>query len=344
MKAMVLRQCAPIESSPLKWEEVPMPEAGFGEIRVRVKACGICRTDLHVVEGDLPPLGKATIPGHQVVGIVDRVGRGCTRFHAGQRVGIAWLRHTCGDCVHCQSGQENLCEHSQFTGYHAPGGYAEYAVVPEAFAYDIPPVFADEDAAPLLCAGIIGYRSLLRSHCQAGQSLALFGFGSSAHVVIQIALHWGCKVYACTRSVQHQQLALRLGACWAGSRPEDLPAAVDSAIIFAPAGELVPGALACLRKGGTLALAGIYMTAIPQLDYERHLFYEKNIHSVTANTRQDGVDLLRVAAEIPIRAQVQRFPLVDANGVLMRLKQDQIQGSAVLVPGMDRCGEENTAQ
>jgi alcohol dehydrogenase, propanol-preferring len=184
----------------------------------------------------------------------------------------------------------------------------------------------------------------MSSHCQAGQSLALFGFGSSAHVVIQIALHWGCKVSVCTRSVRHQQLALRLGACWAGSRPEDLPTAVDSAIIFAPAGELVPGALACLRKGGTLALAGIYMTSIPQLDYERHLFYEKNIQSVTANTRQDGVDLLRVAAEIPIRPQVQRFPLVDANEALMKLKQDGIQGSAVLVPGMGRSGEENTAR
>jgi len=332
MKAMVLERCAPIESSPLQWKELPLPEPGPGEIRVRVTACGVCRTDLHVVEGELPFLGMATIPGHQIIGIVDHLGDACVRFATGQRVGIAWLHHTCGECVPCRNGQENLCPQAQFTGYHAPGGYAEYAVVPESFAYEIPGIFSDEEAAPLLCAGIIGYRSLKRSQCRPGDALALYGFGSSAHVVIQIALHWGCSVYVCTRSAEHQQLALRLGAHWAGFRPEELPIQVDSAIIFAPAGELVPGALAGLRKGGTLALAGIYMTAIPPLDYERHLFYEKNVHSVTANTRQDGAELLQVASAIPIRPKVTVFPLVHANEALLELKHDKIQGSAVLLP------------
>jgi propanol-preferring alcohol dehydrogenase len=331
MKAMVLHECAPIETSPLEWQDLADPLPGRGEVRVRVGACGICRTDLHVIEGELPALGHPVIPGHQVVGIVDLLGPGTSRFQIGQRIGIAWLRHTCGACVYCRAGQENLCEHALFTGYHAAGGFAQYAVVPEAFAYEIPDAFSDALATPLLCAGIIGYRSLKRSQCLPGSSLALFGFGSSAHIVIQIALHWGCRVYVCTRSLKHQQLALRLGAHWAGSRTDEMPVQVDSAIIFAPAGELVPEALTRLRKGGTLALAGIYMSAVPRLDYEKHLFHEKNIHSVTANTRQDGFELLQVAAEIPIRPECQTFPLADANQALMRLKRDQLQGSGVLL-------------
>jgi propanol-preferring alcohol dehydrogenase len=330
---MVLRACAPIETRPLQLAHLPDPEPGVGELRVKVMACGICRTDLHVIEGDLPARGHAVIPGHQIVGVVDRVGPDAARFQPGERVGIAWLRHTCGQCAYCRGGKENLCAESLFTGYHAPGGYAEYAVVPEAFAYPMPGVLADAEAPPLLCAGIIGYRSLQRSDCRPGSTLALYGFGSSAHIVIQIALHRGCTVYVCTRGAKHQELARRMGAHWAGGNAADMPGPADSAILFAPAGELVPEALAALRKGGTLALAGIYMTAIPGLDYERHLFYEKNVRSVTANTRQDGRELLEIAARIPIRPQVQVFPMAEANEALLALRQDRIQGSGVLVPG-----------
>lgn len=300
---------------------------------MKVRACGICRTDLHIIEGELPALDHPVVPGHQVVGIVDRLGAGADKFQVGERIGIAWLRHTCGTCGYCEAGQENLCEDSLFTGYHVAGGYAEYAVVPEAFAYAIPETFSDAAATPLLCAGIIGYRSLKRSQLQPGQSLALYGFGSSAHIVIQIARYWGCKVYVCSRDFHHQQLALELGAAWAGAHAEEMPVRTDSAIIFAPSGDLVPEALAQLRKGGSLALAGIYMSPIPQLDYETHLFYEKNLHSVTANTRRDAIELLETAAKIPIRTRVQRFPMESANEALLRLKQDKIQGSGVLMAG-----------
>lgn len=333
MKAMLLTKCSTMETAPLELTEVPDPVPGEGEVRVRVKACGICRTDLHVIEGDLPFLGRKVIPGHQIVGEVDLLGRGAHRFKIGERIGIAWLRHTCGECRYCLGGQENLCELSSFTGYHAPGGYAEYAVVPQAFAYPIPGTFSDTEATPLLCAGIIGYRSLKRSLCGPGQTLALYGFGSSAHIVIQIARHWGCKVYVCTRGEKHMKLARDMGAEWSGQKVEDMPVLADSAIIFAPAGDLVPLALRRLRKGGTLALAGIYMTPIPEMDYEEHLFYEKNVHSVTANTRQDGMELLQVASEIPIRPQMEVFPLEKANEALLKLKQDKIQGTGVLVTG-----------
>lgn len=330
MKAMLLETCAPIEDGPLKWTDLPDPEPGPGQVRVRVSTCGICRTDLHVIEGELPFPGHPVIPGHQVVGIVDRLGSGSGRFLPGTRVGIAWLRHTCGKCGYCLSGLENLCESALFTGYHAPGGYAEYALVDEDFAYPIPDTFSDTDAPPLLCAGIIGYRSLKRSQLRRGDTLALYGFGSSAHIVLQIALHMGCTVYVCTRGEKHRALAARLGAKWVGENAEDMPDSAHSAIVFAPAGALVPVALSRLRKGGTLALAGIYMTSIPGLDYEKHLFYEKNIHSVTANTREDGLGLLRLASEIPIRTETEVFPLHDANEALLRLKRGGIEGSGIL--------------
>jgi alcohol dehydrogenase, propanol-preferring len=331
MKAMVLYECASIHEAPLRYLEVPDPEPGEREVRVRVSTCGICRTDLHVIECELPFPGHPVIPGHQVIGIVDRLGQGASRFQPGQRIGIAWLRHTCGRCGYCRAGRENLCENARFTGYHAPGGYAEYAVVHEDFAYPIPETFTDTEAPPLLCAGIIGYRSLKRSQLRPGDSLAIYGFGSSAHIVLQIALHMGCKVYVCTRGAKHRELAGRLGAEWVGEHAKEIPVETDSAIIFAPAGTLVPQALSRLRKGGTLALAGIYMTDIPQMNYEDHLFYEKNIHSVTANTREDGIELLRIAAEIPIRPQVEVFPLARANEALIRLKEGKIEGSGVLV-------------
>ena len=249
----------------------------------------------------------------------------------GQRIGAAWLRWTCGRCRFCTTERENLCESARFTGYQADGGYAEYAVVPEAFAYEIPDRFGDVEAAPLLCAGIIGYRALKRSQLPPGGRLAMYGFGSSAHVLIQIARHRGCEVYVVTRDEKHRELARQMGAVWAGARPEELPIKVDSAIIFAPAGELVPPALEKLEKGGTLALAGIYMTPIPAMDYERYVFYERDIHSVTSNTRQDGRELLAESAQIPVRPHTTVYPLAEANRALQDLKADRIQGTGVLV-------------
>jgi propanol-preferring alcohol dehydrogenase len=331
MKAMVLHAHGPIESAPLRLEEWPAPEPGEGEVRLRVHCCAICRTDLHVIEGDLPPLRLPLVPGHQAVGVVDKLGPGCSVLREGDRVGVAWLRHTCGRCAQCRAGRENLCEASRFTGYQEHGGYAERAIVPEAFAYRIPAAFDDVAATPLLCAGIIGYRALKRSQLPAGGSLGIYGFGSSAHVVLQIARHRGCRVYVVSRGGRHLEHARQMGADWVGSAGEPLPEPVDSAIVFAPAGEVVPQALAALKKGGTLALAGIYMTQIPPLDYQAHLFYERNVHSVTANTREDGRELLAEAARIPIRPHTTTYPLAEANRALRELKADRIQGTGVLV-------------
>ena len=331
MKAMVLGQIAPIDSSPLRVTELPIPEPQETEVRLKVHCCAICRTDLHVIEGDLPQQKMPIVPGHQIVGTVDKLGPGCRRIRVGQRVGVAWLRHTCGACEFCTAGKENLCESARFTGYHADGGYAEYAVVPEDFAYEIPDVFSDVEAAPLLCAGIIGYRALRRAEVPAGGKLALYGFGSSAHVVIQIAQHRGCEVYVVTRGERHRELARRMGAVWVGEEAAEMPVKADSAIIFAPAGELVPPALAALQKGGTLALAGIYMTPLPEMDYERYVFYERDVHSVTCNTRQDGRELLAEAAAIPIRPHTTTYPLADANRALQDLKNDRLSGTGVLM-------------
>jgi propanol-preferring alcohol dehydrogenase len=331
MKAMVLEEIAPIEDDPLRLRELPEPEPGSGEVRLKVRCCAICRTDLHVIEGDLPRAQLPVVPGHQVVGRVERLGSGCGRLEVGQRVGVAWLRHTCGACAHCRAGRENLCEGSRYTGYHSDGGFAEHTVVPEEWAYLIPDGFDDLSAAPLLCAGMIGYRALKRSDLKPGGTLAIFGFGSSAHVVIQIALHWGCKVFVVTRGKAHREHALAMGAAWAGADAARMPEPAGSAILFAPAGELVPRALEALDKGGTLALAGIHMSDVPRLTYERHLFHERNIRSVTANTRADGRELLALAAQIPIRPIVETFPLQQANQALLAMKQSRIQGTGVLV-------------
>jgi len=329
---MLLREPAPIASSPLAMADLPLPEPAAGEVRVKVHCCGVCRTDLHVVEGDLARQKMPVVPGHQIVGTVDALGPECRRLRLGQRIGVAWLRWTCGRCRFCTSGRENLCEGARFTGYHADGGYAQYAAVPEDFAYEIPQVFGDLEAAPLLCAGIIGYRALLRSRLPPGGRLAMYGFGSSAHVLLPIALHRGCEVYVVTRDEKHRELARQMGAVWVGSRAEDMPVKADSAILFAPVGELVPPALEKLDKGGTLALAGIYMTPIPAMDYQRYVFYERDIHSVTSNTRQDGRELLAEAAAIPLRPHTTVYPLAEANRALADLKADRIAGTAVLVP------------
>jgi alcohol dehydrogenase, propanol-preferring len=330
MRAMRLRAQASIASAPLAPAELDACQPDRGEIRVRVSACATCRTDLHVIEGDLAPRRLPLIPGHQGVGVVETVAPG-GRFGVGERVGIAWLRSTCGVCRYCTAGRENLCESSTYTGWTHDGGYAEYCCVPEAFAYRIPPGFDHAEAAPLLCAGIIGYRALRRSQVPRGGRLALYGFGSSAHITLQVALSWGCRVYVGTRDEAHRRLALRLGAAWAGAAGDPLPAKVDSAIVFAPAGELVPLALRELDKGGTVALAGIYMSEVPAMAYEPHLFWEKTLQSVTANTREDGEALLREAAAIPIRPRVQRYALADANRALQDLSEDRVEGTAVLM-------------
>jgi propanol-preferring alcohol dehydrogenase len=321
---------APIDSSPLRAVTLPDPEPGAGEVRVRVHVCAICRTDLHVIEGDLAPVKRPIIPGHQVVGTVDARGPGAERFRVGERIGIAWLRWTDGTCEFCRRGDENLCPHSRYTGWTDDGGYAELAVVPEAFAYPIPEVFSDEEAAPLLCAGIIGYRALRRSEVKPRERLGLFGFGSSAHVTLQVARHRGCEVYVSTRGEGHRALARELGAAWTGAADEPPPVPLDAAILFAPAGELVLPALRALRKGGTLAVAGIHLSPIPTMTYEPHLFHEKRLTSVEANTRGDGEALLEVAAQIPIRAHTTMFPLAEANRALQALAHDGIRGTGVL--------------
>lgn len=319
----------PAEERPLEMAELPNPEPGPGEVRVRVQACGVCRTDLHIVEGDLNLPKIPVVPGHQIVGVVDLVGRGVTRFLEGDRVGIPWLYDTCGECRFCRKGRENLCDRARFTGLHVDGGFAEYFLARADFAYPVPEGFPDLQAAPLLCAGVIGYRALRLSDVKPGERLGMYGFGASAHVTIQVARYWGCEVFAFTRSSEHRQLALKLGAAWAGGLEHELPVELDSAIIFAPAGPLVPLALRALRKGGTLALAGIYMTPIPQMDYQL-LYGERTVRSVANSTRKDAEDLLKLAAEIPIRTEVEVYPLEQANEVLLRLKRSEIQGAAVL--------------
>jgi propanol-preferring alcohol dehydrogenase len=329
MKACVLPKPAPIEKNPLEYAEVPTPQPAKGEVLVRVRYCGVCRTDLHVIEGELPQRKSPVIPGHQVVGVVEGLGESARRFRIGARVGIAWLHRTDGVCEYCRSGAENLCDNPAFTGYTVDGGYAEHIVAPEDFVYSLPDAFPDEQAAPLLCAGIIGFRSLRLSGVKPGGRLGFYGFGAAAHVAIQVARHWNVEVYASTRDVRHQRLALELGAKWAGDTFAEPPVKLDAAIVFAPAGEIVPAALKALRKGGTLVLGGIHMSAIPSFDYDL-LYQERVIRSVANNTRQDGVDFLRIAAEIPIRTHVQLFPLREANRALNALKNDAIPGAAVL--------------
>lgn len=329
MKAAILRAPGPVEKSPLEFADVAVPEPARGEIRVRVKFCGVCRTDLHAVEGELPPRKSPVIPGHEVVGTVEKLGEGARRFPLGTRVGIPWLHRTDQTCEFCRAGKENLCDHPAFTGYTVDGGYAEYAVAPEDFVYPLADNFPDEKVAPLLCAGIIGFRCLRLSGVKAGSRLAFYGFGAAAHVAIQVARHWGAEVYAATRGAKHQQLAMDLGARWAGEAAAEPPAKLDAAIILAPSGELVPAALKALKKGGVVVLGGIHMSPIPSFDYDL-LYQERVIRSVANNTRQDGEDFLRVAAEIPVHTHVTMFPLRDANRALQDLKADRINGAAVI--------------
>ncbi|HUN63345.1 MAG TPA: zinc-dependent alcohol dehydrogenase family protein [Candidatus Sulfotelmatobacter sp.] len=329
MKACLLRTPARIQNNPLEFSEVADPDPGVGQVLVRVQVCGVCRTDLHVIEGELPPKLSPVIPGHQVVGRIHETGPNAKRFAKGDRVGIAWLHQTDGTCEYCQRGEENLCNHPLFTGYTVNGGYAEWIVAPEGFVYPIPEGLNDEHAAPLLCAGIIGYRCLRMANVSRGAKLGFYGFGAAAHVAIQVANYWGVDVYASTRDERHQALAKELGAKWTGGTLDAPPVALDAAIVFAPAGEIVPAALKTLRKGGRLILGGIHMSDIPSFPYDL-LYQERMIRSVANNTRQDGEEFLKLAAEIPIRTHVQMYPLSEANRALNQLKNDAISGAAVL--------------
>jgi propanol-preferring alcohol dehydrogenase len=322
--------------------ERAVPSPGGNEVLVRVAVCGVCRTDLHVSDGDLPVHRPSVVPGHEVVGRVVQVGAGTTRFVIGDRVGIAWLRGTCGECRWCRTGSENLCEAATFTGWDADGGYAEYAVVPAAYAYDLPTGLPDEQAAPLLCAGIIGYRSLRRAALPPGGRLGIYGFGASAHLTAQIAIAQGAEVHVMTRGEEARRLALSLGAASAAGAFDDPPVPLDAAIVFAPAGELVPRAMAALERGGTLALAGIHVTEVPPLDYQTHLFHEKRLTSVTANTRADGEELFRLAAALSVRADVTAYPFDDADRALEDLSSGRLTGVAVL--DVDRQGSAGTGR
>jgi propanol-preferring alcohol dehydrogenase len=332
VRAWAIREGAPAAPRRLALLEKPDPQPGPHEVRIRVSACGVCRTDLHLVEGDLDPHGIDVVPGHEIVGTVDVLGEAAHRFAVGDRIGIAWLRGTCGHCRFCDRGDENLCLAPQFTGWDADGGYADLALVDEAFAYPLPHAFGDLEAAPLLCAGIIGYRALRRAVLPPGGRLGIYGFGASAHLAAQVAISEGATVHVMTRSPAARALALELGAASVGDTFDRPAEPLDAAISFAPAGEIVPAALAALDRGGTLALAGIHLTDIPPLRYADHLFQERQLRSVTANTRRDGEEFLRIAASIGIRVETTAYPLDRAADALADLAADRVSGAAVLVP------------
>ena len=330
MKAQILREISPVENRPLELIDLPIPQPTTKEILVRISACGVCHTELDEIEGRL----QAKFPiilGHEIIGKVESLGSGATKFRVGDRVGIAWIYSTCGKCHFCKEGYENLCDEFQGTGCQANGGYAEYTVVSEDFAYLIPERFTDYQAAPLLCAGAIGFRDLRLSGIKPGQSLGLFGFGASAHIVIQVARYWGCQVFVFTRSEEHRDLAERMGAVWTGTSEDDPSCRLTCAIDFTPMGETIPNALRVLDKGGRLVIAVIRKrTPIPPLDYTKLLWDEKEMKSVANITRKDAREFLRLADEIPIVPEVQEFGLEEANEALILLKQGKIRGAAIL--------------
>ena len=328
MRVQELRRPAPVESNPLRLASRPVPLPGPGEVLLRIVATGVCHTDLHLAEGELPPRRDVVVPGHQVVGVIEQAGPGVS-LAPGQRVGVTWLFRSCGRCDACRRGEENLCPEARFTGYDVDGGYAEFMIADANFVYPLPGFFADEEAAPLLCAGIIGYRALRKADVGAGERVGLFGFGASAHLAIQVAVHWGCEVFVFTRSAAHRALAAKLGAVWTGSADDHPPRPLDRAILFAPAGALIPMALAALRPGGTLAINAVYLDRIPDMEYGL-LYGERTLRSVSNLTPRDATEFLALAAEIPVRTQVERFSLEEANAALQKLKRREVQGAAVL--------------
>lgn len=332
MRAWVVRDPGPIETGPLRLIEREVPEPGRGEVLLRVLACGVCRTDLHLAEGDLPPRRPDVTPGHEIVGEVVGTGENVRRFRLGDRAGVAWLRGTCGGCSYCRRGRENLCRDSRYTGWDDDGGYAEYAVAPEVYAYRPPSDWDDREVAPLLCAGIIGYRALRRADLPPGGRLGVWGFGGSAHLAAQIAVAEGAAVHVFTRSARARELALSLGAASAQDSYHPPPEPLDAGVIFAPAGELVPAALTALDRGGTLAIAGIHLTDIPALTYQEQLFNERTLRSVTANTRADGEEFLRLAERMRLQVTVTPYPLGEAGRALADLAAGRVSGAAVLTP------------
>jgi len=333
MEVWAVERPGPIDSGPLRRTRREVPEPASGEILLRVLACGICRTDLHLSEGDLEPRRPGVVPGHQAVGEVVGLGPGADRYEVGDRAGIAWLRSTCGICEYCRSGRENLCPWSRYTGWDADGGFAEFAVVPQDFAYRLPTGRSVEQLAPLLCAGIIGYRSLLRANLPPGGRLGLYGFGSSAHLTAQLAAASGAEVFVLTRGERNQALARELGASFVGGALDLPPVQLDSAIVFAPAGEVVPVALEALKPGGTVAVAGIYLSDVPALNYERQLFHERDLRSVTSNTRRDGEELFRLASRLPIEARTTLVGFGEIDRALADLAHGRASGSLVAMVG-----------
>jgi propanol-preferring alcohol dehydrogenase len=336
MRAWEVYRPGPIDGGPLRMVERPVPEPGPGQVRIEVSVCGVCRTDLHLAEGDLQPHRAAAIPGHEVAGRITALGEGCTRFGIGDRVGAAWLAGTCGQCRYCRAGRENLCVAPRFTGWDIDGGYAEHMVADEAFLYRLPYHFDDEAVAPLLCAGIIGYRALRRADLPSGGHLGLYGFGGSAHLTAQLARAEGAVIHVMTRSAQDQALAHDLGAASVGGSFDPPPEPLDAAILFAPVGTLVPVALAALARGGTLAIAGIHLSDIPLLNYQDHLFQERTLRSVTANTRADGREFLNLAERFRIRPTTTSYPFEAAPQALSDLAHDRFNGAAVIRMALDR--------
>jgi len=330
VRAWRVTRPGPIDEHPLELVDLEEPQPGPGQVRVKVAACGVCRTDLHVSEGDLAVHRPHVVPGHEVVGRVDALGPGTSRLEVGDRVGVAWLASTCGVCRFCRRGQENLCLQATFTGWDHDGGYAEATLVDERYAYRLPEDLPDDQAAPLLCAGIIGYRALKLAELRPGGRLGIYGFGGSAHLTAQLARAQGAELYVATRSAAARQLATELGAVWVGEADAVPPVPLDAAVFFAPVGELVPGALAALDRGGVLAVAGIHLSDIPALDYQRHLFNERVLRSVTANTRADGEDFLALATRLGVRATTVSYPLDQADQALADLAHDRVNGAAVL--------------
>ncbi|HEY61616.1 MAG TPA: zinc-dependent alcohol dehydrogenase family protein [Anaerolineae bacterium] len=329
MKAMRLFKYKPVEENPLELVEVSLPTPDDYQVRIRINYCGVCHTDLHTVEGDIHPPHLPITPGHQVVGVIDKIGDKVTRVHTGLRVGVPWFYDACGNCFFCKNGQENLCERARFTGFHVNGGYAEYMLAEEKYVLPLPDGISDIQTAPLLCAGIIGYRSLKKSDLKPGESLGLFGFGASAHLAIQVARYWGCKVYVFTRSKGHREHAEELGACWVGGAEDTPPVLIDRAIIFAPSGKIVPLALKKLRPAGTLAINAIHMSPIPEFPYEL-IYGERTLRSVANATYLDGVEFLELAEKIPIRSTTTLYDLKDANQALNDVKHSRLNGEAVL--------------
>lgn len=329
MLAQRLHEPKPVREQPLKLEEQPLPNPQKGQVRLHILTCGVCHTDLHTVEGEIHPPSLPVTPGHQVVGIVDELGEGVENISLGQRVGVPWLYSTCGECQYCRNGMENLCENAKFTGFDVDGGFAEAMLADAEFVLPLPEEISDIDAAPLLCAGIIGYRSLRKADLEPGERLGLFGFGASAHLAIQVARYWGCEVYVFTRSAEHRRHAEELGAAWVGGAEDTPPKTIDRAVTFAPAGWIVPLALEKLRPGGTLAINAIHMSDIPSFPYQL-IYGERTLRSVANAVYQDGVDFLKLAAEIPLRPETTIYPLSEANQALLAVKESQLNGEAVL--------------